>query len=247
MRSGYYSDKYFVRAREVLLADGYRPRVTMQVFGKQHAFLGGVDEAIAILKLCAIEWPELEVQALYDGDEVEPWETVMLINGPYDAFAHLETLYLGVLARRTRVGTNTRRVVEAGAPEAGDVLPGPARPLAGADRRRLRGAYRRGHRRLHRRAGLLVGQRGDRHRAARPDRGLRRRHGARHGASSSSMSAAGRPGGDAGGLRERLREDLARGGRAPSATGSTACGSTPAKCWWTSRCCRRWAGSGPPG
>lgn len=117
MRSGYYSDKYFVRAREVLLADGIRPRVTMQVFGKQHAFLGGVDEAIAILKLCAIEWPDLEVQALYDGDEVEPWETVMLITGPYDAFAHLETLYLGVLARRTRVGTNTRRVVEAAHPK----------------------------------------------------------------------------------------------------------------------------------
>jgi len=117
MRSGYYSDKYFVRAREVLLADGYRPRVTMQVFGKQQAFLGGVDEAIAILKLCSVEWPELEVQALFDGDEVEPWETVMLITGPYDAFAHLETLYLGVLARRTRVGTNTRRVVEAAAPK----------------------------------------------------------------------------------------------------------------------------------
>jgi hypothetical protein len=40
----------------------------------------------------------------------------MLIEGPYDAFAHLETLYLGVLARRTRVATNTRRVVEAAAP-----------------------------------------------------------------------------------------------------------------------------------
>jgi nicotinate phosphoribosyltransferase len=117
MRAGYYSDKYFVRAREILLADRYRPRVTMQVFGKTHAFLGGVDEAIAILKLCAIEWPELEVHALYDGDEVEPWETVMLIEGPYDAFAHLETLYLGVLSRRTRVATNTRRVVEAAAPK----------------------------------------------------------------------------------------------------------------------------------
>jgi nicotinate phosphoribosyltransferase len=117
MRAGYYSDKYFVRAREILLADQYRPHVTMQVFGKSHAFLGGVDEAIAILKLCSIEWPELEVQALHDGDEVEPWETVLLIEGPYDAFAHLETLYLGVLSRRTRVGTNTRRVVEAAAPK----------------------------------------------------------------------------------------------------------------------------------
>jgi nicotinate phosphoribosyltransferase len=125
MRAGYYSDKYFVRAREILLADHYRPRVTMQVFGKAQAFLGGVDEAVAILKLCAIEWPELEVHALYEGDEIEPWETVLLIEGPYDAFAHLETLYLGVLSRRTRVGTNTRRVVEAAAPK--EILFFPAR------------------------------------------------------------------------------------------------------------------------
>jgi nicotinate phosphoribosyltransferase len=97
----------------------------MQVFGKQHAFLGGVDEAIAILKLCAMEWPELEVHALNDGDEVEPWETVLTIDGPYDAFAHLETLYLGVLARRTRVGTNTRMVVEAAHPK--EVMFFPAR------------------------------------------------------------------------------------------------------------------------
>jgi nicotinate phosphoribosyltransferase len=117
MRAGYYSDKYFVRTREILLADGYRPRVTMQVFGKARAFLGGIDEAIAILRLCAMEWSELQVLALYDGDEVEPWETVLLIEGPYDAFAHLETLYLGVLSRRTRVATNTRRVVAAAAPK----------------------------------------------------------------------------------------------------------------------------------
>lgn len=117
MRAGYYSDKYFVRARETLVKDRHRPRVTMQVFGKSKAYLGGIDEAIAILKLCADTWDELEVHALYDGDEIEPWETVMLIEGPYDAFAVLETLYLGVLARRTRVGTNTRRVVEAARPK----------------------------------------------------------------------------------------------------------------------------------
>ena len=125
MRAGYYSDKYFVRAREILLANHHRPRVTMQVFGKTHAFLGGIDEAIAILKLCAIEWSDLTVHALYDGDEVEPWETVMLIEGPYDAFSHLETLYLGTIARRTKVGTNTRRVVEAARPK--EVMFFPAR------------------------------------------------------------------------------------------------------------------------
>ena len=125
MRAGYYSDKYFTRTREILLADGSRPRVTMQVFGKAPAFLGGIDEAIAILKLCAIEWDELEVRALFDGDPIAPWETVLLIEGPYDAIAHLETLYLGVLSRRTRVGTNTRRVVEAARPK--EVMFFPAR------------------------------------------------------------------------------------------------------------------------
>ncbi|HEY8470710.1 MAG TPA: nicotinate phosphoribosyltransferase [Longimicrobiales bacterium] len=120
MRSGYYSDKYFTRAREVLLAQGHNPVVTMQVFTKKHAWLGGVDEAIAILKLCLTEgfrWEDLEVHALWDGDAVEPWETVMLITGPYAAFAHLETLYLGVLSRRTKVATNTRKVVEAAWPK----------------------------------------------------------------------------------------------------------------------------------
>jgi nicotinate phosphoribosyltransferase len=117
MREGYYSDKYFVRARETLLEDGYSPVVKMQVFGKAKGYLGGMDEAIAILKLCSDDWDALAVYALYDGDEIAPWETVMTIEGPYASFAHLETLYLGVLARRTRVGTNTRLVVDAARPK----------------------------------------------------------------------------------------------------------------------------------
>jgi nicotinate phosphoribosyltransferase len=55
----------------------------------------------------------LTVHALYDGDELAPWETVMTIEGDYTLFAHLETCYLGVLARRTLISTNVRRVVEA--------------------------------------------------------------------------------------------------------------------------------------
>jgi nicotinate phosphoribosyltransferase len=120
LRQGYYSDKYFVRAREVLVRSGRNPRVTMQVFQKQRAWLGGVDEAIAVLKLCLTDgygWRDLEVLALRDGDIVEPRETAMFITGPFVAFAHLETVYLGVLARRTRVATNTRRVVEAAWPK----------------------------------------------------------------------------------------------------------------------------------
>jgi nicotinate phosphoribosyltransferase len=113
MREGYYTDVYFNFARETLLADDRHPRVVMQVFQKQQAVLGGMDEAIAILKLCSHDWDALTVHALYDGDEIQPWETVMTIEGDYTHFAHLETCYLGVLARRTLISTNTRRVVEA--------------------------------------------------------------------------------------------------------------------------------------
>src|SRR5436309_4477762 len=113
MRAGYYTDAYFNHARATLLQDGRRPRVVMQVFQKKHSFLGGMDEAIAILKLCSHDWEALTVHALYDGDPIEPWETVATIEGDYTLFAHLETLYLGVLARRTLITTNTVRVLEA--------------------------------------------------------------------------------------------------------------------------------------
>jgi nicotinate phosphoribosyltransferase len=117
IRQGFYTDKYFERTREVLRADSHSSRVVMQVSGKTPGFLSGIDESIAILKLCAEDWGVLTVHALYEGDEFEAWDTVMTIEGPYECFAHLETLYLGVLGRRTRVCTNTRHLVEAARPK----------------------------------------------------------------------------------------------------------------------------------
>jgi nicotinate phosphoribosyltransferase len=113
MRAGWYTDAYFNHTRAALLEDGRHPHVVMQVFQKKHAYLGGMDEAIAILKLCADGFGELDVHALHDGDELEPYETVMTIEGDYTTFAHLETVYLGVLARRTLITTNTVSVLRA--------------------------------------------------------------------------------------------------------------------------------------
>ena len=113
MRAGYYTDAYFNHTRATLLRDGRHPRVVMQVFQKNHAYLGGMDEAIAILKLCADDWAALTVNALYDGDVLNPYEPVLTIEGDYTTFAHLETVYLGTLARRTLITTNVVRVLEA--------------------------------------------------------------------------------------------------------------------------------------
>ena len=112
MRTGWYTDAYFNHARATLLADGRHPRVVMQAFQKKHAYLGGMDEAIAILKLCADRWDELVVHALYDGDQIAPYEPIVTIEGDYTAFAHLETPVLGTLARRTLITTNVVRTLE---------------------------------------------------------------------------------------------------------------------------------------
>ena len=97
MRAGWYTDAYFNHTREALRYDGRKPRVLMQVFQKSHSYLGGMDEALAILKLCADDYDALTVHALYDGDAIAPYETVLTIEGDYTTFAHLETVYLGTL------------------------------------------------------------------------------------------------------------------------------------------------------
>jgi nicotinate phosphoribosyltransferase len=125
IRSGYYSDSYFVLTKELLEAEGRHPQVTMQVFAKHEGLLGGIDEAIALLRECAGRagegggwedgWPGLRVRALHEGEPISPFETVMTIEGDYTLFAHLETVYLGSLARRSLVMSNVDEVVAAAA------------------------------------------------------------------------------------------------------------------------------------
>src|SRR3954463_2839247 len=115
IRAGYYSDAYFNFTKQLLEREDKQSHVVMQVFQKKQSVLGGIDEAIAVLKLCSDDWDALEVHALYEGDDIEPHETVMTIEGDYQLFAHLETVYLGCLARRSLVMNNVRDVVEAAA------------------------------------------------------------------------------------------------------------------------------------
>ena len=111
IRSGYYADAYFNHAQATLLQDGRHPRVVMQVFQKNTPTWAGWTRRSRSCSLCAEDWEALTVHALYDGDRLEPWETVLTIEGDYTLFAHLETAYLGVLSRRTLVTTNVVAVL----------------------------------------------------------------------------------------------------------------------------------------
>jgi nicotinate phosphoribosyltransferase len=167
IRAGYYSDKYFTRYVEVLKKDDYHPRVLYQFFPRKDAVVVGIDEALAILKLCTgyfkdeekaqnifqnllsaerelqnsvndmdrkgIEsankkrwdlreamndlwvdkFSEIEVKALYDGEEAMDMEPLMTIEGDPIYFGYLETILLGVIARGTSSATAVRKVVKA--------------------------------------------------------------------------------------------------------------------------------------
>ncbi|WP_110953288.1 nicotinate phosphoribosyltransferase [Anaerosinus massiliensis] len=113
IKNGFYSDIYFLRTQEILNKANYHPHVTMQIFQRTHATLCGIDEAIAIIKRCAHNPEKIKIHALHDGDKVEPWETIMTIEGDLADFSHLETVYLGVIARQTKIATNTSKAVSA--------------------------------------------------------------------------------------------------------------------------------------
>jgi nicotinate phosphoribosyltransferase len=123
IRSGWYSDAYLNQTKRLLELEGSHPRVTMQVFQRHDTVLGGIDEALAVLRLCSGRaredgswepgWECLAVNALVEGAEIEPLEAVLTIEGDYSLFAHLETVYLGCMARRSLIMRNVRDAVRA--------------------------------------------------------------------------------------------------------------------------------------
>jgi nicotinate phosphoribosyltransferase len=112
LRAGEFAEQALALAANVLRGAKKSPRVLMQITAKQGGWLAGIDEAIAILRLGVDDWSALTVNALYEGDLVEEWDTAMTIEGDYSTFAHLETVLLGVLSHRTRVCTNIREIVD---------------------------------------------------------------------------------------------------------------------------------------
>jgi len=115
IKFGSYTDEYFNNTKRILEWDHHRPIVRIQIFQKNNnACLCGIDESIHIMKqILNTSFEKLTIRSLRDGDIINAWETVMLIEGDYSLFAHLETVYLGTLARGTKVATNVYRCVKA--------------------------------------------------------------------------------------------------------------------------------------
>ncbi len=88
-----------------------------QFIGNHKAYLKAVEEKMEVSSQLDELWEsgfeQLKVETLHDGASISPWETVMHITGDAGLFAHLETVYLGILARRTKIASNVRSVVNA--------------------------------------------------------------------------------------------------------------------------------------
>ena len=87
-------------------------------FIKDHkAYLKAIEQKMEVASQLDELWEsgfeKLKVEALHDGARISPWETVIHISGDASLFAHLETVYLGILARRTKIASNVRSVVDA--------------------------------------------------------------------------------------------------------------------------------------
>lgn len=115
IQKGAYSAHYFLKLRDILQRDDHNPVVKIQFFQRGDGVLAGMESVKTILSrtIPVHERTKLTVMALEDGDLIGPNETVLTIEGPFQTFAHLESVLLGKLARQTRVATNVRRVADA--------------------------------------------------------------------------------------------------------------------------------------
>jgi nicotinate phosphoribosyltransferase len=117
--SGESADVYFLRAEEILRAEGLDPLVAMEIFCRSDGVLCGIDEAKVLLAHALRDAlpGEVSVEALSDGDAIMAKEVVMRIRARYRSFGLYETAILGMMAQSTGWASAARECVEAAAPQ----------------------------------------------------------------------------------------------------------------------------------
>ena len=95
-----YTDKYFLRAYEILQKDNLNPFVRAQVFvRKGPGIISGMAEAISFIRTHSdLEKNGGRIYALFDGEPYEPLETILMFEAPILDIIRLETVYLGIIS-----------------------------------------------------------------------------------------------------------------------------------------------------
>ncbi|MDP2628955.1 MAG: nicotinate phosphoribosyltransferase [Nanoarchaeota archaeon] len=114
-----YTDKYFLRSKQILETEKVNPIVRYQVFARQDIpELTGVDEAISFVKDIASD--KIKIYALRDGQEYNAKEPFMKLEGRAQDLIDLETVYLSITSGRftgkldfNEIRKNSRAIVNA--------------------------------------------------------------------------------------------------------------------------------------
>ena len=93
-----YTDKYFLRANEILKRENINPMASMKVFARGHGRISGLEEAVEVL----LNYSDLKDRNgeiwVTRNKEYATKEPLMIIKGPIQSYIELETMYLGVLS-----------------------------------------------------------------------------------------------------------------------------------------------------
>jgi nicotinate phosphoribosyltransferase len=91
-----FTDKYFLRSREILEQEGLNPEVAVKVFSRGEGEIAGLEEAEAIVdKYSESDETELHVT---EAEEFETKDPLMVLKGPAQDVIDLETMYLGAVS-----------------------------------------------------------------------------------------------------------------------------------------------------
>ena len=119
IRTGWLSDRYFLRTAATLRHAGRDPVATLQVFAKQRGVLAGIYEAVRLFQTQlapGYDPRDLVVDTLLEGDAInrggaDEWEPVMHVTGRYRGFASLATFQQRGEFRHHVFTTRFRRLV----------------------------------------------------------------------------------------------------------------------------------------
>jgi len=98
-----YTDKYFLRSKEVLQKEGLNPFIRAQLFIRQGpGNVYGINDAVDILRTYSnLEENGGRIYALNEGAKYASKETIMVLEGRAQDIIDLETMILGVISAQT--------------------------------------------------------------------------------------------------------------------------------------------------
>lgn len=106
-----YTDKYFLRSKQILEEECINPIVRYQVFARRDINeLEGVNKTTDFIK--ERTWGKVKVYALRDGERYKAKEPIMKIEGRVQDLIDLETVYLSILSGRLTGEINLDKVRE---------------------------------------------------------------------------------------------------------------------------------------